>query len=57
MKRDRRVRARADETYGVIHRDYTDSYEYAMFKKYGYNWKKKLRELAKNLRPKGEDRD
>ncbi len=54
MSRIRTV-ARTDKTHGVIHRDVTSAYEYSMFKKYGYNWKKKLRQLSESLRPKVGD--
>jgi hypothetical protein len=46
--------ARVDPKYGVIHRDISHSYELAMFKKYGYNWKQKIRKLAESLRHKEE---
>lgn len=50
MKEINKFVARVDATHGVVHRDMTHAYELAMFKKYGYNWKKKIRQLAEQLR-------
>lgn len=45
----KRMHARVHPTYGVIHRDFTLHQEHAMFKKYGHNWKKKLKRMAEEL--------
>lgn len=50
MSKTKKTVARADPKYGVVHRDISASYELAMFRKYGYNWKQKMRKLGESLR-------
>ncbi len=46
MKNNRLI-PRSDRKYGVVFRDITLSYDLAMRKRYGYNWRKKVKEEEK----------
>ena len=46
----KRLIARSDEKHGVVHRDITGAYELEMFKRYGHNWRKRLKQAAAGVK-------